>query len=457
MTRAGLSHAALLTLLAGGCGELVLRETPDAAALVQDTGPRPDAVVVADAGGEASCDPVVLLADGFDGSSLSDATWSHEPTGSTDAVVRGGNLVLHPTSGGTTHSVQSVRSDFDLRAGEVVVQLSTQLVAHAETAIGLALYTSETAGSIAAVTFYRTRNSVGMQQWSRGGEWSEPVEPLMDAATAAHPFMRIRSAVSGGVQKFWFDTSADGMRWQSHFALPLDFATGSVAVKLIAEPITGATIFNEVRVDNVEVTAAPAGGWCKAARLIDGFDGDELAPRWRRLGEPLAATTENHALRIQVAAAAETVNGMRVRGVATGARYDLEGSDFVVDLGDLPFLVPSIPETKQPQLVVEVIVSDSAVAALRLGETSGEFVVRNSTGIAFPLPASGPVRLRFAHDATGFVWAVLDATETLQTGTLTDDFFERSSVQLFLYGVAFEGLTAGTSPVTVRIAGVNAE
>lgn len=61
MTRAGFSHAALLTLLAGGCGELVLRATPDA-------------VVVADAGGEASCDPVVLLADGFDGMSLSDAT-----------------------------------------------------------------------------------------------------------------------------------------------------------------------------------------------------------------------------------------------------------------------------------------------------------------------------------------------------------------------------------------------
>lgn len=74
MTRAGFSHAALLTLLAGGCGELVLRETPDAAALVQDSGPRADAVVVADAGGEASCDPVVLLADGFDGMSLSDAT-----------------------------------------------------------------------------------------------------------------------------------------------------------------------------------------------------------------------------------------------------------------------------------------------------------------------------------------------------------------------------------------------
>lgn len=280
----------------------------------------------------------------------------------------------------------------------------------------------------------------------------------MDPATAAHPFMRIRSAVSGSVQKFWFDTSADGTRWQSHFALPLDFATGSVAVELIAEPITGATIFNEVRVDSVEVTAAPTGGWCKAARLIDGFDGDELAPRWRRLGEPLAATTENHALRIQVAAAAETVHGMRVRGVATGARYDLEGSDFVVDLGDLPFLVPSTPDTKQPQLVVEVIVSDSAVAALHLGETTGEFVVRNGPGMGpFPLPASGPVRLRFAHDATGFVWAVLHATETLQTGTLTDDFFERSSVQLFLYGVAFDGLTAGTSPVTVRIAGVNAE
>ena len=63
MTRAGFSHAALLTLLAGGCGELVLRATLDA-----------DAVVVADAGGEASCDPVVLLADGFDGISLSDAT-----------------------------------------------------------------------------------------------------------------------------------------------------------------------------------------------------------------------------------------------------------------------------------------------------------------------------------------------------------------------------------------------